>query len=270
MMTLYFLNHIIKRNQFPSELLDRNLQIDYNQISFLFGQNKEEAARIMKQITDKKEIELTSTLNVSFDMIDYKEGKYITEGLFYAGILTFSEYANLLKVPNIVTYDFTLQYFEKINKFEPANYKINEWMVEYLFRGNVNALIDGFFRDIVQGFPGDFFANVNESFYHGLFFHILFNHTLKDCYEVLPEFNLMNGQVDIMLRTFPGAHVRVVLNDLFELKRVKKSADEAELQTKFDEGIVQMQNYRTGNYSTFRGVVVCFRGNKDYLIKIID
>ena len=32
MMTLYFLNHVIRNNQYPPELIDRNLMINYNQI----------------------------------------------------------------------------------------------------------------------------------------------------------------------------------------------------------------------------------------------
>jgi hypothetical protein len=269
MMTLYFLDYVMKRNQIPTNLLDRNLQISYNQIAFLFGQNKEEASKIMTQIADTKEFQIMSDLNISFDMIDFKEGRYIAEGLFYSGILTFSDYHSTLKIPNIVTYDFALDYFEKVNSYDSPRYEVNRWMVEYMDKGNVTALIEGFFRDIVQAFPGDFFANVNESFYHGLFFHILFNYTNKNFYEVLPEYNLTNGQVDIMLCTFPGAHVRYNLNDLFELKRVSKKATDQELQAEFDKGMVQMKTYLTGNFSAFRGVVVCFRGNKDFMMNLI-
>jgi len=86
---------------------------------------------------------------------------------------------------------------------------------------------------------------------------------------VLPEFNLINGQVDVMFRSYPGARVRLPINQLFELKRVPKSASEAEFQSKFEEGITQMKGYLVGEYQQWTGVVVCFRGNLDFKIEII-
>jgi len=190
--------------------------------------------------------------------------------LYYAGILTNSEFSNVLNIPNLITYSFALQYFEKINKFEPYNLQTSRWIVKYLQTDDAKVLIDGFFRDLIQTFPGDFFANVNESFYHGLFFNLLFNNTRRHAYEVLPEFNVTNGQVDIMLRSYPNAHVQKHLKNLFELKRVPKKASEAEFENQFQEGIEQMKSYLIGEYADWQGVVVCFRGNLDYKIMILN
>jgi hypothetical protein len=268
MMTIYFLNYIIRNNQYPPDLVDRNLRIDYNQIAFLFGQNLEKASKIITQISENKTYNITSTLDVSFDMKDYKEGKYIAEGLYYSGILTHGEYTGMLQIPNLITYDFAIKYFEEINKFEPDNDYISNWIMKFLQTGDSEVLFEGFFRDVIQAFPGDFFANVNESFYHGLFFHLLLNNTKRNSYEVLPEFNLPQGQVDLMFRSYPGAHVQKQIKVLFELKRVKKTATDEELTDKLNEGITQMQKYLTADYADWQGVVVCFRGNKDYKIKI--
>jgi len=269
MMTLYFLNYLINFNQYPPDLVDRNLRISYNQIAFLFGQNLGKATGIITQITDTKTFTLFTSLDVAFDMVDYKEGNYIPEGLYYSGILTYSEYSNQLQVPNLITYDFALQYFKEVNHYKTDNLAIGKWYGKYLIEGNVEALIDGFFREFIQAFPGDFFANVNESFYHGLFFHLLFNNTQRNAYEILPEFNLINGQVDIMFRSYPGAHVQRPISNLFELKRVAKGASDAEFQSMFNEGIAQMKSYLIGDYSNWEGVVVCFRGNLDYKMVIL-
>jgi hypothetical protein len=118
MMTLYFLNSLINQNTFPDILADNNLRISYDQIAFLFGQNLEHAKQIMTKITENKSYDIFSHLQISFDMKDFKEGNYIAEGLFYAGILTFSNTINILKVPNLVTYGFALDYFNKLQNFE--------------------------------------------------------------------------------------------------------------------------------------------------------
>ena len=127
-----------------------------------------------------------------------------------------------------------------------------------------------FFSEVIQRFPGDFFKNVYESFYHGLLFYVLWDKLSKDRYEVLPEFQVTNGQVDVMARTFEGAKVYAHFNDLFELKQVPKSASDTEFETKFREAKSDIKKYRTGPFADWRGVAVCFRGNKDYKIEVIE
>ncbi len=270
MMTLYYLNSVIKYNRYPDILADNNLRISYDQIAFLFGQNTEDASRIISEITNKKTYTHTSKLQVSFDMTDFKEGNYIAEGLFYTGILTYSDQMNVLKIPNLVTYSFTLDYFNELQNFEYKNGNYTQWIMAYLQKGDAKALVEGFFKDIIQKYPGQFFANVNESFYHGLFFHVLYNHTEKDLYEVLPEYNLPNGSVDLMLHTYPNqTYTPIYLNDLFELKRVPKGAPDNEFEGMFEKAKEQVLKYKTGEYTDYRAIAVCFRGNVDVKVEIL-
>ena len=88
----------------------------------------------------------------------------------------------------------------------------------------------------------------------------------KDRYEVLPEFNLPNGTVDIMFKTLPNAKVRAEFEVLLEIKRVPKSASDEVFEAKFQETIKQVNSYKTGEYKDFTALAVCFRGNKDYKI----
>jgi len=270
MMTLYYLNSIIKYNRYPKLLADSNLRISYDQIAFLFGQNLERAKEIITKITEDKTFNIYSNLQISFDMNDFKEGTYIAEGLFYAGIITYSDRLNVLKVPNLVTYDFALEYFNELQKF---SYQVNDcakWIGAYKLENNVVAFVDGFFKDIIQKFPGQFFANANESFYHGLFFQVLYNHTEKDIYEVLPEYNLPSGRVDIYLKTYPNTKAPVQIHDLFELKQVAKGKSDTEFKAQFEKAKAQVLNYKTGDYANYRAIAVCFRGNTDYLIEVIN
>ncbi|MFP4289152.1 MAG: PD-(D/E)XK nuclease domain-containing protein, partial [Bacteroidales bacterium] len=236
----------------------------------LFGQNLERAKEIITEITENKTYLHTTQLQISFDMKDFKEGNYIAEGLFYAGILTYSNQMNTLKIPNLVTYDFALDYFNELQNFHYKDYKYTKWILQYKQQGDAVALVEGFFKDIIQKFPGQFFANVNESFYHGLFFQVLYNHTEKDLYEVLPEFNLPQGRADLMLRTYPNqTYTPIHLHDLFELKRVPKDTNQAGFDAEFAAAKEQVLKYKTGDYADFRAVAVCFRGNTDVKVEVL-
>ncbi len=269
MMTMYFLNSVINYNKFPTHLADRNLRMNYDQIAFIFGQNSEGAKEVITDISEHKQIITTSDLQISFDMKDFKYGKYIVEGLFYIGILTYSEEFFKLKIPNAVTYTFALDYFNELQNFEYSNKVVSKWISQYFLTGDANVLIEGFFRDVIQKFPGAFFANANESFYHGMLFSVLENNTQKDIYQVLPEYNLPQGCADLMLKTYPHSISPRPMTDLFELKQVPKSATDEALQKKFEEAKTQLQKYKTGRYKNWRGIAVCFRGNKDFLMEIL-
>ena len=267
-MTLYFLGSLINNDEYPDLMIDTNIRIDYHQIAYIFGNNTKRRDEIIQKITKDKTINFSSKLNVSFNMQNYKNGDYITEGLFYSGILTYGEYSSELKIPNLVTYEMAIDYFKKIKDFNLTGSDISDIVQDYQIEGDAESLIENFFRDTIQKFPGDFFKNANESFYHGLLFHILWNTFPKNVYEVLPEFNLPQGTADIILHSLPQARVRYELQDIFELKQVPKKATEAEFNQKFNEAKTQLQKYLTADYKKWRGIAVCFRGNKDYKIQL--
>ncbi|MBU0765427.1 MAG: AAA family ATPase, partial [Bacteroidetes bacterium] len=269
MMTLFFLNDLMYYNQQPDCLYDNNIRVDYRQIEFIFGNNFEARDRVITQMTDNKEVAASPNLNVFFDMNAYKDGIHIEEGLYYLGLLTRSEYPNIFTVPNLVTYDMVISFFERINNYNPDSYTTSRIIEEYMINGDVKKLIANFFEKAIKTFPGDFFKNANESFYHGLLYHLLNSTFDKGRFEVYPEFNLPDGTCDIMLHTLPGSKVQTVINDLFEIKRVPKSASNAELETKFNECKQQLSQYKTGKYKDWRGVAVCFRGNKDFRVELV-
>ena len=268
MMSMYLLDNLMHFDELPENLIDNNLRIDFNQLSYIFGNNTEHRNKIIKALTENKEYEFNSDLRVSFDMNAYREGKFITEGLYYSGILTFSDNSSYLKIPNLVTYEFMLTYFNRIMDFNTSGILLTKIVSEYIRFADVNTLIKNFFQLVIQKYPGDFFKNVNESFYHGLLFYILWNTMPKDCYEVLTEYQVTTGQVDIMVRSLPGARVAAQLQDLFELKRVAKHAKEAEFAAQFHSAKDEMKLYKTGDFAQWRGVAVCFRGNKDFRMEV--
>ncbi|MBI4648894.1 MAG: AAA family ATPase [Bacteroidia bacterium] len=269
MMTLYFLNELMHYNKHPDYLYDNNIRVDYRQIEFIFGNNYEARNDVITRMTDKKEITSSPNLNVYFDMNVYKEGRLINEGLYYLGLLTFGDYPNQFKVPNLVTYDMVLSFFERINNHQPDSYITGRIIECYMKDGDIADFISKFFEKMIKSFPGDFFKNANESFYHGLMYHLLNSTFDKGRFEVYPEFNLPGGTCDLMLRSLSGARVQAEIKDIFEIKQVPKSATNAQLEAKFNECKLQLAQYKTGKYKDWRGVAVCFRGNKDYRVEMV-
>ncbi len=268
MMTLYFLKNLIENDEYPDFLIDDNLRIDYRQIAIIFGNNTEGRNEIINEITENKGLNFSSSLNVSFKMNNYKNGDYIIEGLYYSGILTYGNFWSNLKIPNIVTYNMALDYFKEINNFTPTGFQISRIIQTYQAIGDVNNLIENFFEKIIKKFPGDFFKNANESFYHGLLYHVLWNTFTKNIYEVLPEYNFPTGRADIMLKSLHNAVVQHELHDVFEIKQVPKKATESEFELQFEKVKTQAQKHLTGDYENWRAIAVCFRGNKDYKMQV--
>ena len=270
MMTLYFLDYLIRNDEYPDLLIDENLRIDYRQIEFLFGNNTQGRDEIITEITENRKITHLSKLNIQFKMDNYKNGDYITEGLYYSGILTYGKNGYELAIPNLVTYNMALDYFKEINNFTTTGHQITKIIKTYQAVGNVTDLVENFFEKIIKKFPCDFFKNANESFYHALLYHILWDTFTKDIYEVLPEYNFPTGQADIMLKSLRGAKVQHELHDIFEIKQVPKGAKETDFKKQFEAVKKQAQKHLVGDYKNWRAIAICFRGNKDYKVEIFN
>jgi hypothetical protein len=157
-----------------------------------------------------------------------------------------------------------LSYFERVRDFDPRRATELDYGIEdYINSGDIKSFCESFFKAVIQKFPGAFFRDANESFYRGLFFHILYDAMEKTNYDVYSEFQTLDGQVDFFIKTHPGAKVPCKINDIIEIKRVKSSASDAEFESMFKEAIKQAENRRRGELAECRPVAICFRGNKD-------
>jgi hypothetical protein len=268
MMALACLKTIIKYNHYPELPADQNIRVQYNQVAYIFGKNHTARDAIIKEITDKKTYKFKIHIGRQFNMKDYKSGRFIPDCLYYLGLLTHGKRYSEFVVPNLVTYEMILSYFEEIMNFPTEGAGFDRMVIELMETGDMEVFVKSFFEEIIQKFPGDFFKDVNESFYRGLFFHILYSFLPNDLYDVFPEFNVPGGTVDLYINSRKLPEELVELRDLIEIKRVPKSAGDAELEAKFKEANDQVLGYRTGDYSGFRAVALCFRGNKDYRLKV--
>jgi hypothetical protein len=265
MMTIYFLDSLIMEDTVPANLADTNLRTGFNQVSHVFGADLEKRDNIISLLTENGEIEFSENMDITFSMHSMADGRYALQGLYYMGILTWKS-PRCLQVPNLVTYEMMLSYFEQVKNFLPIRTEMAAGLNVYLESGDLAAFCAPFFETAIKKFPGAFFKDANESFYRGLFFHILYDALEKNNYDIYSEFQMSRGQVDFYIRSHPQAKVPFALNDLIEIKRVKAEATDAELEAKFQKAVSQVQARREAAYKGMRCWAICFRGNRDYKI----
>jgi len=269
LMAIHLLDSVLRDGRLPDQLADNNLRVSFPQVAFIFGQNTQGARVVVDEVAGTGRLAFSSRLQVAFDMEDFKLGRMIPEGLFYLGMLTFSEELGMLGVPNMLTYGFAVDHFARLRDFDLRPGEYSRWVVPYKAHGDVEALLRGFFAEVIERFPGQFFAHANESFFHGLLYHVLDQHFERDLYELSAEMNLPHSRADIVLRSYPGAdRAPTPLADVFEIKRVHKEASDAELRQGFEDCAEQARRHRSGPFAAFRAVAVCFRGNKDFLFGV--
>jgi hypothetical protein len=267
MMTIYFLDSLIMEGTVPANLADTNLRTGFNQVSHVFGADLEKRDNIISLLTENGEIEFSENMDITFSMHSMADGRYALQGLYYMGILTWKgQGQNRLQVPNLVTYEMMLSYFEQVKNFLPIRNEMAAGFTVYRESGDLAAFCAPFFETAIKKFPGAFFKDANESFYRGLFFHILYDALEKNNYDIYSEFQMSRGQVDFYIRSHPQAKVPFKLNDLIEIKRVKAEATDAELEAKFQKAVSQVQARREAAYKGMRCWAICFRGNRDYKI----
>jgi len=141
-------------------------------------------------------------------------------------------------------------------------------ITNYLESKNIKNLILQFHKVITELSPARFFKNANESTFHILLFDWFKQFTSSENYNVQIEVNSPNGEIDLVVKSFPNATVPIAISDIIELKYIPKNSTDTRFEKELTEAVIQAINYRIGEYENCRAVAVVFRGNKDYKIKI--
>lgn len=115
-LSLYFFNEFQKNHEFPSEMLDKNLQIDINKLHFIG--NLDNGKQIIFDILNNEEKIEASKVTTEFKLNDLltlgeQNRDYIISLMYYWGLLTLKEKAfqQEFQIPNYVSKRL---YFEKL------------------------------------------------------------------------------------------------------------------------------------------------------------
>ncbi len=178
-MVLYFFDHYLSRQEFPDNLIDRNVRIDYRKLRHLViidkkgtraGQESPEPV-VNGNFSKLKEIiengETLTSLADGFPLEEMKQSKNFKSLLFYLGLLTIKEpYRNQLRleIPNETIRHLYYDYIESIyretgilsldmEKYEELMTAMaydGEWNPFFTFiTGEINKSIS--LRDMIEG-----------------------------------------------------------------------------------------------------------------------
>lgn len=118
-MVLYFLNNYLLDGYAPSDMVDRNIRIDYSKLNYFIRIDKmqEEGRSIITRLLDTGEVSGNMIKN-SFTVEILADPSYLILLLYYFGLLTYDrvEYGDrIMKIPNLAV---RKQYYEQFGNLK--------------------------------------------------------------------------------------------------------------------------------------------------------
>jgi hypothetical protein len=188
--------------------------------------------------------------------------------LFYLGILTIRGRIGgsmILEPPNYVIMTIYWQIFYEIleerSNYEISMHRIHGALIEMYSRGKLEKLISLVEEFLDKAISNRDYIKLDEK-HVKLVFILLVN--LGNAYHIKSEYELSRNYVDVMFLERPGAEVDYEYG--LEIKYVKSSAGEDEVERAKSEGLEQLRRYMESDEAKsrkkLRGYVIVFHGCK--------
>ena len=245
-MVLYYLRHQIRLGRSPKEMVDKNIRTDYKKLKMLAdidkGNQRENRMSVIEEIAATGSIVMN--LKTSFSAESVTDDNNFCSLLYYYGLLTMgSRFLDELKmvIPNNCIkeqyWSFMRDYFNRSVDVDLSGLKSDfrtlalngEWQpfitrIAEAYRENSSV------RDSILG----------EHNLQGFFKAYLALNTL---YLVEPEIELSYGFGDFLLLPDKARYPEISHSYILELKYVKPTATDAEVEAKSMEADGQLQKY---------------------------
>ena len=245
-MVYYYLRSQVLYGQAPEEMVDKNIRTDYKKLKMLAdidrGNQRENRMSVIEEIAATGSVLMT--LKTSFPAEYVTEDNNFRSLLYYYGLLTMGvAYGNLIKmvIPNNCVKE---QYWSFMRDYYNRSFKVDsipmEWeMTRMAFEGDWQPFIsriataykeNSSVRDSILG----------EHNLQGFFKAYL---ALNSLYLVEPEIELNYGFSDFLLLPDKSRYPEIAHSYIMELKYVKPTATDAEVEAKSQEADAQLEKY---------------------------
>jgi Predicted AAA-ATPase/PD-(D/E)XK nuclease superfamily len=225
-MVLYFLKEYNIMSQYPDVMLDSNVISDYRKVRNIFkiGGEETEKYELLETLVQQGFIDFPLTRLYNLEA-EFTQNDFLSL-LFYMGMLSFKEEANIgwrCKIPNYVIKKLYFEYFNAIylskTRFVKSTRPIAETVSTLLGEGNPEP----FFK-IVEQVLLENHSNRDEMVYgekhlQTLMIGLLFPY---ESYFIHSEYEAKRGYPDIFLERMANKPLKFDI--VLELKYVKKSA----------------------------------------------
>jgi Predicted AAA-ATPase/PD-(D/E)XK nuclease superfamily len=263
-MVLYFLKEYSIMAQYPDVMLDSNVISDYRKVRNIFkiGGDETEKYELLETLVQQGYIDFPLTRLYNLEA-EFTHNDFLSL-LFYMGMLSFKEEANIgwrCEIPNYVIKKLYFEYFNALylskTRFAKATRPIAQTIDTLLGKGNP----DPFFK-IVEQVLLENHSNRDEMVYgekhlQTLIIGLLFPY---ESYYIHSEYESKRGYPDIFLERMPNKPL--TFDIVLELKYVKKSKKET-LDKVIKEAENQLDEYMKSdrfNRPDVRGFYVIFLG----------
>ena len=241
-MILYYIDHLIRTQQEPDQLIDVNVRTDYSKLKFLVYTNKKLNGNfnLLSRLIQDEKVTITN-IKDSFSAFEMLEVENFSSLLFSLGFITIEKYRTSvnLKIPNQtikkIVADFIYSAYKDIN-FNLRLDTFNNFLADFgydksleVFRYlNEEVKAQSSIRDYIDG----------ENFIKGFLSAYL---SLNPYYEVKTEVEVTKGFVDILLNP---SMVEIPYGGVIELKYIPKSKYTEKLRDeKREEAKKQLNRY---------------------------
>ncbi len=279
-MLWYFLGEYNKRGRFPEEMVDTNINTDYNKMRMLirydksFGRN----ASIIQEIINNGEIE--AKINTEFSVSELDNDDNLVSLLFYLGMLSIrrSEYGmTVLGIPNHTVekqfYMYMQKCYEDCILWRSDYYTIDKLGHRMAYFGEAIEFLEYIVSCMKElSGPRDFDPQA-EAFVKGFILATL--GVKMNFYTVETEKQMNHGYSDIFIKPMRDAKNAFVI----ELKYLKANASDEEVSEKEKEAEVQLKQYLSSKINqqeladqgiSCRGIILVMSGCKKRVLRYLD
>ena len=245
-MVLYYLRHQTAFGRPPKEMVDMNIRTDYKKLQMLAdidrGNLKEKRMSVIEEIAATGSIVMN--LKTSFPAESVTDDNNFRSLLYYYGLLTMgSSYGSMIKmvIPNNCVKE---QYWSFMRDYFNRSFKIDSIPLELeMTRMALEGEWEPFITRIAEAYREN--SSVRDSILgeHNLqgFFKAYL--ALNSLYLVEPEIELNYDFGDFLLLPDKARYPEIAHSYILELKYVKPTATDAEVEAKSVEADGQLQRY---------------------------
>jgi len=272
-MILYLFNQIFLLGGLPDNIVDANLQIDYERLRRLAEDDKNRE----KLLEIAKNEGIFGDIIEKFSIEKLNNNEYFLSLLFYLGMLTNggkTKGRNWLKIPNYsiktLYWEYIINYLRDSGANQINTNFLSNAISKMAYEGNFKTYLDIFTEDFLKRLSNRDLLNFDEKYIKVMILSTLF---MSRLYLPISEDENINGYTDIYLQKHP------VIKDIkyeyiFEIKYIKSDTGKKDLENAFSSALEQLKRYKKDkryiNNDYLKFIAIIFRGKGKYFFREID
>jgi len=264
-MVLYLFNQILRLGKQPKDVVDKNLQTDYERLRRL-AENENNRERLLQIIKDDG---IFGEVVEKFSLEKLNSEEYFVSLMFYLGMLTNGgtvQGRTWLKIPNYsiktLYWDYVVSYAQ--DKERISTLDLTEVISKMAYRGDFKAYFDFFVENFLKRLSNRDLISFDEKYIKIMLLSSLFTSRF---YLPVSEAENVNGYTDIYLQKNPFVQ-DLKFEYVFELKYLKSKTTAKEKKSKLAEALKQLEKYkkdtRFANRNNIKFVAIVFEGKDNY------